>query len=223
MVAQPAVSGDRGTPCFPGAFIRAHGAPIASTGMDQTFNFRAAPVPLSRRLNPRAIAVGFVVFFTLAGLGSFSRWVIDSERRSVERASRAEASTALVATMSGTADATAPIDPIAGPLAIDGTARADARTALDAAREAASGSASFLDAGPGHLRPFESALIFVDGPSRAPGVVSVASTRTAWGAAVMGPSGTCYLLRFAPGDGVSYGSGETCTGTEALSAREPAW
>ena len=41
--------------------------------------------------------------------------------------------------------------------------------------------------------------IFVDGPAAAPGVVSVASTAEIWGAAVAGPSGTCYLLRFATG------------------------
>ena len=58
-----------------------------------------------------------------------------------------------------------------------------------------------------------------------PGVVSVASTSDVWGAAVVGPSGTCYLLRFVDGQGLTYGSavGGECTGDEALAARDPSW
>jgi hypothetical protein len=66
-------------------------------------------------------------------------------------------------------------------------------------------------------------MIFVDGPSQAPGVVSVASTKDAWGAAVMGPSGTCFLLRYASGEGVTYGAGGVCTGAEALTVTDPSW
>jgi hypothetical protein len=191
--------------------------------MDQTFNFRAAPVPLHRRLSPRTIALVVTACFALFALGSFSRWVIDSERRSIERAERAETSSAIIGTISGSDDAMESASPVADRLAIDSTARADVRVALDAAREASVGRATFVDAGPGQLSSIATGLIFVDGPSQAPGVVSVSSTSDSWGAAVMGPSGTCYLLRFAPGDGVTYGTGRTCTGVEALAARDASW
>ncbi|MGZ8581275.1 MAG: hypothetical protein ACXWW9_08335 [Actinomycetota bacterium] len=192
--------------------------------MDQTFNFRAAPVPLHRRLNPRAVALAVAAVLVLSGLVSFSRWVVDSERRSMDRAERVERTGSIVGTISGSDDALAAASPVADRLTIDATARADARVALDAARRAARGGATFLDAGPGHLTPLAtSQLIFVDGPSRGPGVVSIASTRETWAAAVMGQSGMCYLLRFAPGDGVTYGTGQACTGDEALTARGAAW
>lgn len=193
--------------------------------MDQTFDFRAAPVPLWRRLSPRAIALTVAACVVLSGLVSFSRWVIDSERRSVERAAVADHTAPAVGTISGT-DGTSATDALDARLAIDAGARADARSALAAAQRAAEGRPSFLDAGPGHLSPLVSSLTFVDGPSQAPGIVSVASTRRAWGAAAMGASGTCYLLRFAPGDGVTYDTniGAGCSGEDALArARGTTW
>lgn len=191
--------------------------------MDQTFNFRAAPVPLRRRLNPRTIVFAVVVLVVVFGLVSFSTWVVGSERRSMELAAQPEDSTAMVSTISGAHDELDETTPLSGRLAIDSTARADARTALIAARRAAAGSATFLDAGPGQLGAIGSAMIFVDGSSQAPGVVSVAATRYTWGAAVMGPSGVCYLLRFAPGEGITYGAGQVCTGAAALQVSAPSW
>jgi hypothetical protein len=52
--------------------------------MDQTFNFRAAPVPLHRRLSPRAIALAVAACLVLSGLVSFAM-VIDSEHRSMDQ------------------------------------------------------------------------------------------------------------------------------------------
>lgn len=192
--------------------------------MDQTFNFRAAPVPLRRRANPRVIVFTVAALMVVSTLIWFSMLVVGSERRSMERAARAEDSTAMVGTISGADDVFDETIPGVGRLAIDSTARADARTALVVARRAASGSANFLDAGPGQLGANgAAAMIFVDGPSQSPGVVSVASTRDTWGAAVMGPSGTCYLLRFAPGESVTYGVGQVCTGAAALMVSDPSW
>ena len=191
--------------------------------MDQTFNFRAAPVPLRRRANPRVIALAVAALIVVSALIWFSTLVVGSERRSMERAARSEDSTAMVGTISGADHVLDETANVSGRLAIDSTARADARTALIAARRAAAGSATFLDAGPGQLGAIGSAMIFVDGPSQAPGVVSVASTRETWGAAVMGPSGTCYLLRFASGEGNTYGAGQVCTGAAALMVNDPGW
>ena len=192
--------------------------------MDQTFNFRAAPVPLHRRLSPRAIALVVTASLLLSGLVSFSKWVIDSERRSMARAERADAPGAIIGTMSGGGSAESAAT---GPesLVIDAAARADARSAFELARSRASGRATLLDAGPGQLGALSSSLVFVDGPAAGPGVVSVASTPQVWGAAVRGPSGTCYLLRFGTGEGLTYGSGTggECTGDAALGVQDASW
>lgn len=189
--------------------------------MDQTFDFRAAPVPLRRRLRPRAIALLAASAIAASGLGWFSRLVVESERRSLERAEHAGVATSIVGTISG-ADGDLD-DPNAFPAAIDEAARSDVRAALDAARRAASGRATFLDAGPGQLGAIAGSLVVVDGPSPAPGVVSVTSTRYTWGAAMMGPSGTCYWVRFSPANGTSFGTGRACTGEAALAARDASW
>ena len=191
--------------------------------MDQAFGFRAASVPLWRRVRARTIALAVVSFVVAVGLVSFSWWVIESERRSMERAETADATASVVGTISGSDDPGPTSGAADDRLAIDGTARADARAVLSAARRAAAGRATFLDAGPGQLTALVPDLILVDGPSGAPGVVSIATRRGAWGAAVMGPSGTCYLLRLAAGDGVTYGAGARCTGDEALAAHDPSW
>lgn len=191
--------------------------------MDQTFNFRAATVPMARRVSRRAIALALMIGVVVSGLVVFSTWVVDSERRSMEREAPPEDTTPMVGTISGAGAALTGSIPVSGRLAVDSTVRADVRAALASARRAASGSDSFLDAGPGQLAATGSPMIFVDGPSRAPAVVSVASTRDTWGAAVMGSSGTCYLLRYAPGDGVTYGAGGVCTGAEALTVTDPSW
>ncbi len=195
--------------------------PIA--GMDQTFDFRSAPVPLHRHVKPWAIALALAGLVVVSGLAAFSLWVIESERRSIELASKPADIGSLVGRISGTETELEGPTAESERLASDSTARGDARTALAAARRAASGSGTFLDAGPGELSAIGSPMIFVDGPSQAPGVVSVASTRAVWGAAVMGPSGTCYLLRVASGEGVTYGTGESCTGAAALTVTDPSW
>ena len=105
---------------------------------------------------------------------------------------------------------------------VDAPARADARTALATAREAARGRSTFADAGPGQLSALERSLIFTDGPSPAPGIVSVAASGGRWAGAVMGTSGTCYWVRLGH-TGTTFGSGELCTGFAALSADDAAW
>jgi hypothetical protein len=190
-------------------------------GMDRAFDFRAAPVPPWRRLNPRAIALAVTACVVLSGVVSFSRWVIDSERRSIELAESAGSASSIVGTISG--EDTLDVSQVADELAIDAEARADVRSALHAARRTAKGRATFLDAGPGQLSSIVDRLVFVDGPAQGPGVVSVASRRAAWGAAVTGASGACYLLRYSPDDGATFGLGRSCTGEEALTARETSW
>ncbi|MGH2539691.1 MAG: hypothetical protein ACRDGK_04155, partial [Actinomycetota bacterium] len=66
-------------------------------------------------------------------------------------------------------------------------------------------------------------LVFVDGESPVPGVVSVSSTKRVWAAAVMGPSGTCYRVRFSLRAGPSYDTGRPCTGEAAFDAGGSTW
>ena len=107
-------------------------------------------------------------------------------------------------------------------MAIDAAARSDALAALGLPAGWRRG-APFLDAGPERLSEIVKRLIFVDGPSPAPGVVSVASTREAWAAAVMGSSGACYWLRYSAQTGPRTAPTEACTGHAALSAADPSW
>jgi hypothetical protein len=188
-------------------------------GMDEGFSFRAAPVPLRRRIDLRvvkAVAVGAVV---LCAVIAFSRWVIDSERRS-EAIADAHLSDQPVVGMIQGATVEDGLDAVLP--AMDVPARADAASALEAARNAMRGKRTVDDAGPGQLSEIERSLTFTDGPSPAPGIVSVAVSGGRWAAAVKGASGVCYWVSLAPG-GASFGSGELCTGLAALSASDASW
>lgn len=186
--------------------------------MDESFSFRAAPVPLRRRIDLRvvkAVAVGAIV---LCAVTAFSRWVIDSERRSQAVAVPARSDQSVVGMMPA-----APVeDGIAVLPAMDMPARADATSALEAARDAMRGKRTVDDAGPGQLSGIERSLTFTDGPSPAPGIVSVAVSGGRWAAAVKGASGMCYWISLTP-SGASFGSGELCTGLAALAANDASW
>lgn len=188
--------------------------------MDDTFSFSAPAVPLRRRTDPRAVKLALVGLVLLLGLATFSRWVIESERRSEAKAASTSVDDRAVGLIIGT-EPTAGVAEPPSPV-IDAPARADARTALAAARETAQGRATIADAGPGQLSGIERSLIFTDGPSPAPGIVSVAISGRTWAAAVMGASGSCYWVRLGP-HGTAYGSGSPCTGTAALAATGSRW
>ena len=64
-------------------------------------------------------------------------------------------------------------------------------------------------------------LAFVDGPSTAPRLVSVASTADTWAAAVQGSGGMCHWIRVTSAGNVSHGTGLECTGTAALTPSVP--
>jgi hypothetical protein len=189
--------------------------------MDDTFSFSAPAVPLRRRTDPRAIKLALVGLVLLSGLVVFARWVIQSEHRSEAQAASIEADDAsaigLIGGQSPVANAVSN-----DPSILDVPARSDARTALAAAREAARGRATLADAGPGELSSVDRSLVFTDGPSPAPGIVSVATDGERWSAAVMGESGTCYWLRLGP-EGLTYGTGSVCTGVAAMASDDDSW
>jgi hypothetical protein len=189
-------------------------------GMDETFSFRAPPLPLRRRVNGRVVKGVAAAVVLLTVLALFTQWVVESERRSEARAPLAVTDEPMIGMMQGVpAEETAGAPSLPG---MDSQARAQARTALEHARRALDGKGTIAEAGPGQLAASQRSLTFTDGPSPAPGIVSVAVAGRRWAAAVMGLSGTCYWVSLAP-SGTSFGTGEVCTGVAALGARDPSW
>jgi hypothetical protein len=105
----------------------------------------------------------------------------------------------------------------------DVQAETTARTAESAAAVAYSESGSFADAGPGQLSAFDPSVSYTEGPSTGPTVVSVAATASAWSAAVLSPSGTCFWIKLDQTMAAHYGTGTTCTGAAAMAAAGPHW
>jgi len=82
---------------------------------------------------------------------------------------------------------------------------------------------SFAQVTPQALKQYEPTYTYTTGPSTGPNSVSVASTASAVGIAVLSPSGHC-LYAQVTASGVTYGTGTTCTGVVALkAATAPAW
>ena len=180
-------------------------------GMDDSFVFRTT-VPIRRQLDPRVLKAGVLLGVLVLGIGSFARWVIASERESFVRADRRGASANVAVTQIGmSADLSA--------------SAADAEAAVEAAFTAAKAAyterRSFLDAGPAALAELQPGYTYVDGPSTTPRVVSIAATRHAWAASVLGPGGTCYWIRAVASGAVVTGTSSACTGRAALGAPGP--
>ena len=180
--------------------------------MDDSFAFRTT-VPLRRQLDPRVLKAGAFFGMIVLGIGLFANWVISSERESFAKAERRESISEVAVTQIGMTE----------PMATDAEAKEAARLALVAARAAFTEHRSLLDAGPAQLTALQPGYTFVDGPSTMPRIVSVASTKGLWAAAIMGPEGTCYWIRMTSGGDVSRGTGSECTGTVALSAEDEGW
>ena len=188
-------------------------------GMDNnSFSFRAPALPWRLRVDPRKVKLATVAVVVASLTAGFTSWVIGSERNSEARAAEQTVDDAVMGVFDGPQVEVAQ----APSSSADAPARADARTAAAAAREASRGRPTLTDAGPGQLSAIERSLVFTDGASAAPGIVSVAGTDDTWAGAVMGASGACYWIRLGP-SGTTFGTGELCTGSAALSADEPAW
>lgn len=81
---------------------------------------------------------------------------------------------------------------------------------------------SFGQVTPQSMKAYEPTYSYTAGPSTGPNSVSVASTASGVGIAVLSPSGHCLYAHIAA-TGVTYGTGTTCTGVVALKASSPAW
>jgi hypothetical protein len=181
--------------------------------VNDTFSFHAPAEVFRRRLDPRWIRRGVALVLVLAVVGSFARWVVTSERAADERRDAA------------LAELHRPVASVAAsPVVLDDeAARAAASSTLTIARDLFSVSGSFADAATAALSAEEPGLIFVDGPSTAPAIVSVEARGHAWAAAVMGEAGSCFWVK-ATSDGlIRYGLGTACTGAAAMAADRTAW
>jgi len=97
-----------------------------------------------------------------------------------------------------------------------------ATTALGTARRFAATS-SIDGATAAAISPLDPSLLFVDGPSTGPSVVSVYAGAAGWAAAVGGAHGICYWVAVALDGRTRYGAGTPCTGMAALAADRSSW
>ena len=197
--------------------------------MDDAFRMVAARMPRTRRLSPfavRALALLTVIGLLLAAFGMFvvsAQRTADARRSQLAATQRAEAEAQAQASAAqiGAADR-GTADPTAVGNMLDAHAQQAATTALDAARQIAAGG-SIADAAPNALTAVAPTVLFIEGPSTGPSVVSVYAGAAGWAAAVHGSKATCYWVAVGADGRTRYGTGSACTGMAALAADRPAW
>ena len=121
---------------------------------------------------------------------------------------------------------------IALPTFLGARRRAQDRQAQSALRNSLSGAKvirtdqdSYATANATGMTAVEPALSFVDSPapSTGPNEVSVAASASAWSAAALSRSGTCFWIEVEGTTPSHYGSGATCTGAAAAGALAASW
>jgi len=196
--------------------------------MDEAFSLVAARMPPTRRLSPfgvRIVAMLIVVAMLIAGFGAF---VVGQQRAADRRRAALVTSQAAAQDTQAHALAASGIrsETVASTDAVtallDGQARDAATSALAVAAEVAS-SSSYDAARPEALAAHDQQLLYVDGPSTAPSVVSVYNGAAGWAAAVQGSGDTCYWVAVTPDGRTRFGTGSVCTGMAALAADRSAW
>ncbi len=194
--------------------------------MDDAFSMVAARGPRTRRLTPfttRLVVVGVAMAVTIGVFGIFvagQQRAADARRASLLASQRAamqrEAAAAEIDGEPVGPDGSAVVD------LLDSQARAAGTAALDAAGRAAASDG--LDAATAaRLATLEPDLLFVDGPSTAPSVVSVYAGPAGWAAAVQGGDDLCYWVARTATGRERFGTGTACTGLAALAADAPTW
>jgi hypothetical protein len=202
--------------------------------MSDTFTFVAPAMP-RRRPEPfttRLVALGLALGLLVAGFGVFvmrAERAADARRTALEAqavaAEQAEADRLAAEAEAGLARRQAAMTTVPAGVArlLDEQARDAADHVLSLAQGELADAGELSSADVAWLTQQDGALLFVDGPSTAPTIVSVAATTASWGAAVMGPSGTCYLVSLRADGDVGYDRGATCTGQVALAAARASW
>ena len=157
--------------------------------MDDSFHY-IAPVMPRRRVDPFALRLAVGAALAVAAVAGFAVFAIQHERDAdaIAQVNAEREAAAQVAIVPQGDDAESGVY-----RALDEEARKAATNALDMATRIFAVTDSYETAGPAQLTEQQPSLIFVDGPSTSPAVVSVDASETSWAAAVMGPSGDCYL------------------------------
>jgi len=202
--------------------------------MSDTFTFVAPAMP-RRRPEPftaRLIALGLALAIVVAGFATFvvrAERAADARRATLEAQAvardQAEAARLAAEAEAGLARQQTAMTTVPAGVArlLDTQARDAAERTLALARDALDGAGDLSSAGVTELTQLDGGLLFVDGPSSAPTIVSVSASAGSWGAAVLGPSGTCYWVSLDVHGAARYGRGTTCTGQAALAATRAAW
>jgi hypothetical protein len=110
-----------------------------------------------------------------------------------------------------------------GDAARDAEAQTAVRNAELAAKVAFTDGNSYAGVTPIVLSKIEPSFQYISGASTRSSVVSVATTPTDVGLAVMSGSGTCFYVHLTEAGADAYGSGQQCTGSAALSASGPSF
>ena len=196
--------------------------------MDDAFRLVASQMPRTRRLTPfevRAIALLVVAAMLMA---SFAAFVVHQQRAADARRAQAIArqQAADLASAQQTQDAALAEGIAADGATVEGLLDREARDAATAAlatamRLAEAHGADAVTAAA--LSAADPDVVYVDGPSTAPSVVSVYAGSAGWAAAVHGGGDTCLWVAFSAPGRERYGAGATCTGVAALGADNPSW
>jgi len=202
--------------------------------MSDTFTFVAPAMP-RRRLDPFAARLIALMLVLAVLVAAFATFVVRAERAAdarraaleAEQAAREQAGSERVVSPAQAAYDLHQTTPTTVPGGVarllDEQAREAAERALALARGALASHADLSATGMTQLAHGDEALLFVDGPSTAPTIVSVSEDGRAWGAAVLGASGTCYWVSLGADGAARYDRGADCTGQAALAAARAAW
>ena len=187
--------------------------------MDDSFHF-IAPVMPRRRVDPFALKLATCAALAVLVVAGLARFAVMHERNADAAASARGAERQAAEVQA----APLPDSAESGTFrALDEEARNAATNALGLAQGIFADTGSFEGAGPSQLTALQPSLIFVDGPSTSPAIVSIEASEAVWAAAVMGPSGECYWIRAVAEASVTYGTGRACTGPDADRADARAW
>jgi type II secretory pathway pseudopilin PulG len=196
--------------------------------MDDAFRLVASRMPRSRRVSPFGVRLIVLAVVATLLIATFATFVISQQRAADARRAAAlagqgaaETARAQAAAIAETTGAPMP-DGTVGADALDRQARDTATAALDTATRLA-GTDGLNSATVAGLSGAEPDLLFVDGPSTAPSVVSVYLGSAGWAAAVQGGGDTCFWVARTPDGRDRYGTGSACTGLAALAADQPSW
>ena len=192
--------------------------------MSEAFSLVADRMP-RRQITPFAIRMAAMLTVIAVLLTGFVVFVVsaqrsaDARRATLEANERAEAEAELQAALRGT-------NPDQAPTVSAGAVSDILNVQAQHAAEDVLAASRLVD-GPtidvASLSAVNHDLLFVDGPSTAPSVVSVYQADAGWAAAVHGADETCFWVAVGAAGTVRYGTGTECTGMAALAADRPRW